>query len=179
MEAKGPVNRSRTSEEQTRHMPNINQTLVGDSGTVRNARLGREAGADHLGMSLYELEPGQEMVFHYHLQREELVIVLAGTVALRTFDGWSELPAGEVLSFSRGPDGAHGFANRSDEPARILVISEQNAPNISVYPDANEIGIFDAPHQEERRFGARFRVDDAIAGYGGAAPALVRANNPS
>ena len=148
-------------------VPNINQPL-GDSGAVRSARLGRDAGADHLGMTLFELPPGQETVFHYHLQREELLVVIAGTLALRTSDGWRDLPAGEVVSFPHGPDGAHGFANRTDELVRVIVISEQNAPNISVYPDAGEIGIFDAPHQEQRRFGARFRMADAISGYGGA-----------
>lgn len=151
-------------------MPNIDDAALHDSGTSRSARIGREAGADHLGMTLYELEPGQETVFHYHLQREELLLVLTGTVALRTFDAWRDCPAGEVVSFPRGPDGAHGFANRTHELVRLIVISEQNAPNISMYPDAGEIGIFDAPHQEERRFGARFRLGDAIAGYGGAEP---------
>jgi hypothetical protein len=29
-------------------------------------------------------------------------------------------------------------------PVRVLMISEMNAPNISVYPDTNQVGIFDA-----------------------------------
>jgi uncharacterized cupin superfamily protein len=128
-------------------------------------------------MTLFELEPGQETIFHFHLQREELLLVVAGTLALRTPDGWRDLPPGEVVSFARGPNGAHGFANRSDELVRVVVISEQNAPNISVYPDAQEIGIFDAPHLEQRRFGARFRLDDAISGYGGAEPRLPPAEH--
>jgi len=31
---------------------------------------------------------------------------------------------------------------------RGLMVSEQNAPNVSVYPDTNEIGIFDAVRRE-------------------------------
>jgi uncharacterized cupin superfamily protein len=131
------------------------------------ARLAEQAGAEYLGMSLYALAPGQGMVFHYHLQREELLVVLTGTLALRTAAGWRDLPEGEVVSFPRGERGAHGFENRTGGLVRVLVISEQNAPNISVYPDTNEIGVFDAARREERRFGALFNVSEAVSDYGG------------
>lgn len=39
---------------------------------VAAARVAERAGAEHLGASVYELAPGGEMVFHYHVQREEL-----------------------------------------------------------------------------------------------------------
>jgi uncharacterized cupin superfamily protein len=123
-------------------------------------------------MSLYDLEPGDAMVFHYHLQREELLIVMRGEIALRTAEGVRELEEGTVVSFHAGPRGAHGFENRTASAVRVLVVSEQNGPNVSVYPDANEIGVFDAPHPAERRFGARFRLDDALGGYGGGEPVV-------
>jgi uncharacterized cupin superfamily protein len=107
------------------------------------------------------------MVFHYHLQREELLIVLTGRVDLRTATGWEEIGEGEVVAFPRGERGAHGYRNNSDGPARVLMISETDGPNISVYPDTNEIGIFDAAQRVQRRFGARFNVDDAVSDYGG------------
>jgi hypothetical protein len=53
------------------------------------------------------------------------------------------------------------------------MISEQNAPNISVYPDANQVGIFDAAHPVDRRFGALFNVADAVSAYGGGKAAIV------
>jgi uncharacterized cupin superfamily protein len=107
------------------------------------------------------------MVFHYHVQREELLIVLSGRLSLRTADGWEALPEGEVVAFPRGERGAHGYENRGEAPVRVLMISEMNAPNISVYPDTNQVGIFDAARPDERRFGALFNVDDAVADYGG------------
>src|SRR6266540_3185404 len=127
-------------------MPNIHRPHLRDGPEGRRSRLGEAAGSEHLGMSLYELEPGQGMVFHYHVQREELLIVLAGRLSLRTADGWEELPEGEVVAFPRGERGAHGYENRSETAVRVLVMSEQNAPNVSVYPDENQVGIFDAPH---------------------------------
>jgi uncharacterized cupin superfamily protein len=147
-------------------MPNINDVIP--SGTEYSvARVAEHAGAEHLGMSLYEFQPGQGMVFHYHVQREELLVVLAGTLALRTAEGWRDLPEGEVVVFLRGEHGAHGYENRSGQLTRVLVISEQNAPNLSVYPDTNEVGIFDAARRSERRFGALFKVSDAVSDYGG------------
>ncbi len=118
------------------------------------------------------------MVFHYHVQREELLIVLDGPLSLRTSEGWEALPTGEVVAFPRGERGAHGFRNDSDEPVRVLVVSEQNAPNVSVYPDTNQIGVFDAARRSERRFGALFDVADAVADYGGRAKLVPPAPGP-
>jgi hypothetical protein len=69
--------------------------------------------------------------------------------------------------------GSHGFDNRSETAVRILLVSEQNAPNVSIYPDENRVGIFDAPHPSERRFGALFDVADAVEDYGGGRAAIV------
>ena len=156
-------------------MANIHTAALEESASGRVARLAEDAGAERLGMSLYELAPGQGMVFHYHLQREELLIVLAGTLALRTADGWRDLPEGEVVSFPRGPRGAHGFENRGGDVVRVLVVSEQSAPNVSVYPDSGEVGIFDEARRENRRFGALFRTADAVSGYGGGEAEIVPA----
>jgi uncharacterized cupin superfamily protein len=147
-------------------MANLDDRPARSPEGLATARLGEEAGAEHLGASLYELQPGEGMVFHYHLQREELLIVLEGTLALRTASGWRELPQGEVISFPRGERGAHGYENRSRARVRVLLVSEQNAPNVSVYPDSNQIGIFDAARREDRRFGALFDVGDAVGDYG-------------
>ena len=148
-------------------MPNIHTTELTASEEYRRARLAEAAGAEHLGLTVYELGPGQGMHFHYHLQREELLVVLEGTVAVRTTEGWTDVPPGEVLAFPRGERGAHDYENRGDKPVRLLMISEQNAPNVSVYPDTNEVGIFDAAHPKDRRFGALFNMADAISDYGG------------
>jgi uncharacterized cupin superfamily protein len=154
-------------------VPNALDPIVPPEEGPAVARVGEEAGGEQLGMSVYELRPGEGMVFHYHLQREELLLVLRGSVALRTATGWRDLREGDVIAFPRGERGAHGFENRTSEPVRVAVISEQNAPNISVYPDTNEIGIFDAARRGDRRFGARFRVDDAVSGYGGGSAEIV------
>ena len=148
-------------------MPNIKTSDLVEGESYRRARLGELAGAEHLGLTVYELAPGEGMHFHYHLQREELLVVLAGTVALRTAEGWQDVGEGEVVAFPRGQRGAHGYENRTKERVRLLMFSEQNAPNVSVYPDTNEVGIYDAAQPGERRFGALFNIADAVSGYAG------------
>jgi uncharacterized cupin superfamily protein len=150
-------------------MSNLNDRREATGDGLQAVRLAERAGAVNLGVSLYELQPGDEMVFHYHVQREELLIVLSGRPSLRTADGWEELPEGEVVAFPRGESGAHGYRNDTDQPVRLLLISEMNGPNISVYPDTDQIGIFDAGQRSQRRFGALFNVADAVSDYGGKA----------
>ena len=159
-------------------MSNLNDPLEVTGDSLRAVRVGEQAGAEHLGASLYELQSGEEMVFHYHVQREELLIVLAGRLNLRTADGWEELPEGEVVAFPRGECGAHGYRNETDASVRVLMISEMNGPNISVYPDINQVGIFDAGQRAQRRFGALFNVADAVADYGGKAEIVRPAPGP-
>lgn len=159
-------------------MSNLNDAaeLTGDG--VHAVRIGERAGAEQLGASIYVLDPSDEMVFHYHVQREELLIVLSGCLSLRTATGWEDLPEGEVVAFPRGEQGAHGYRNGTNDPVRVLMVSEMNGPNISVYPDANQVGIFDAGQRADRRFGALFNVDDAVADYGGTAQVVPPAPGP-
>ena len=74
-----------------------------------------------LGATLYELGPGNFMIFHFHHGSEELLIVLRGQPTLRTLDGERQLDEGEVVHFPPGPDGAHEIRNDTDEPVRYLV----------------------------------------------------------
>ena len=151
-------------------MPSIWTDDLFDEDGYRRARLAQAAGAEHLGLTVYELPPGTGMHFHYHLQREELLVVLNGTVALRTATGWEDVGEGEVRAFPRGERGVHGYENRTNGLVRLLMFSEQNAPNVSVYPDANQVGIYDVAAPGERRFGGLFDLGDAVSDYGGAKP---------
>jgi len=66
-------------------------------------------GGELLGASLYELPSGQATFpFHWHWATEELLIVVASQVTLRTPDGERELNAGDVVPFPRGLAGGHG-----------------------------------------------------------------------
>ena len=138
----------------------------------RRARLGREAGAERLGASLYELPPGKA-AWPYHLQyaNEEMLIVLSGRPSLRTPDGWRELSEGELVAFPRGERGAHQVVNRSDAVVRILVISEMNAPELSVYPDSGKVAAFAVPPgSAEEGLRTLFRLADEADYWEGETP---------
>jgi uncharacterized cupin superfamily protein len=108
--------------------------------TYRRAKIGWQAGAERLGASLYEVPPGQATFpYHAHTANEELLIVLAGEPSLRTPAGWRELESGEVVSFRTGAEGAHQVANRSDHPARVLLVSTMVAPEVNLYPDSAKL----------------------------------------
>jgi uncharacterized cupin superfamily protein len=111
--------------------------------TCRRARLGRQAGTEKTGLSLWELPAGEAAYpYHWHLGEEELIVVLSGRPSLRTADGWRELEEGEVVAFPVGEPGAHQIANRTGEPVRFLSFSNQQ-PDIVVYADSGKIGAFE------------------------------------
>ena len=132
----------------------------------RRARVGRQTAAERLGASVYELPTGQALCpYHWHAGNEEMIIVLSGRPSIRTPDGWRELEPGELVPFHRGPDGAHQVANRADAAARVLILSEMNAPELVVYPDSNKAGLMsNAPGSVlgERDVKAWLRLDDAV-----------------
>ncbi len=105
-------------------------------GGGRSKRLPR--GRD-LGASVYELEPGNWVVYHFHHGSEELMVVLRGRPTLRTGEGSRRLDEGDVVHFPTGPDGAHGVSNETDEPARFLMVSTLHSPEVAEYPDLKQI----------------------------------------
>jgi uncharacterized cupin superfamily protein len=145
-----------------------------DGFTYRRAKLGAQAGAVRLGASLYEIPPGEATFpYHAHFGNEEMLIVLEGRPSLRTPDGWRELDPGDVVSFKVGSEGAHQVMNRSEDAARILVVSEMNAPEVSVYPDSGKVLAGTRPpggtETAEDVFEA-FRLEDGVDYWEGEEP---------
>jgi uncharacterized cupin superfamily protein len=92
-----------------------------------------------LGASLYELGPGNFMIFHVHHGSEELLLVLRGTPTLRTNDGERQLEEGEVVHFPPGPAGAHGLRNDTPGPVRYVVAGTRVSPEVVEYPDLGQL----------------------------------------
>lgn len=138
----------------------------------RRARLGRQAGSERLGASLFELEPGSApFPLHYHLGNEEMLIVIAGETALRTPAGERALAEGEVVAFPIGEAGAHQIINHGASPARIVIISEMNAPDVIVRPESQKISAFGrAPGAAGEGFHDAYFRRDAVDLWEGEAP---------
>ncbi len=111
----------------------------------REAQIGPTIGAERLGASVYEVDPGESVnPYHYEGVEEEWLLVLQGSPTLRDPDGEHRLVAGDVVAFPAGPAGAHKITNRSDAVARIVMLSTIPRAEISicVYPDSDKVGVW-------------------------------------
>ena len=122
----------------------------------RTARVGALAGAERLGATLYEIDPGQNgSPFHLHHANEEMIIVLSGWPTLRTLDGSRSLEPGDVVACPVGQAGAHQLKNQTDAPVRALVISTMIYPEAVEMLDSDKILVIShPPGTDDRLFGA-------------------------
>jgi uncharacterized cupin superfamily protein len=156
-------------------MPNINEPVFDEPREhpgfrCLRARLSRQAGSERLGLSLWELPPGESAYpYHLHLGEEELVVILQGRPRLRTPGGWRELNEGEVVAFLRGEEGAHQLINRTNDTVRFLAFSTNGEPDIVIRPDSGTVGVNERlPHGDGLR--AVFRMADTVDYYAGETP---------
>jgi uncharacterized cupin superfamily protein len=106
---------------------------------IRETQIGPRLGADLIGGSVYEVDPGKKLwPYHLHHANEEWLIVVRGRPTLRTPDGERELAEGDVACFPRGAAGTHQVRNDTEEPARILMLSSSILPDIVEYPDSGK-----------------------------------------
>jgi len=133
-------------------MTNLNEPDFEDRGVdgfrVRRARVAQQAGARKIGVSLWEVPPGEAAYpYHWHVIDEEVVVALDDGLSLRGAAGeWRPLPEGEVIAFPVGAEGGHQLWNRGESTARFLSISSgpSEGEDIVIYPDSGKIGVYSA-----------------------------------
>jgi uncharacterized cupin superfamily protein len=114
---------------------------------------------ENLGASVYALEPGERTFpYHYELGNDELLLVVEGQPTLREPTGERTLSPGDCVLFQSGPEGAHELINRSDQPVRVLLVSNFAVPRAAVQVDANKIMVRWGTGPDESLW---FRRDDA------------------
>ena len=106
------------------------------------ASIGKRIGAARIGMTVYELPPGQAICpYHFEWTDEEWLLVVSGRPTLRSPEGERVLGPGDVVCFPPGPDGAH-LVRANDEPARVALLSTKNEVGIAEYPDSDKVGVW-------------------------------------
>jgi uncharacterized cupin superfamily protein len=120
----------------------------------------RAAGSAGTAMYLYELEPGGSSCPYHYEYEEEWLLVVEGSVVIRTPEGERTLERGDVVCFPAGPQGAHKIMNRTDAPARTLAFSAARLPAISVYPDSDKVGVWTGDGVNDDLF---FRRETGVA----------------
>jgi uncharacterized cupin superfamily protein len=127
---------------------------------ISRVRVGELVGASALGLSVYDLPPGQSAFpYHFELGREEWLLVLTGRPTLRDPDGEYQLEPGDLVVFPEGEEGAHKVTNNGDEVARIAMISNTEEPSVAFYPDSGKLGVWPA--------GKLFRLADEVDYFDG------------
>jgi uncharacterized cupin superfamily protein len=104
--------------------------------------VGNATGSTETLMFIYDLAPGASSSPYHYEYDEEWLLVVEGTVVVRTPDGEHTLEGGDIVRFPAGPAGAHKVMNRSDAHARTLLFSTARGLAVSVYPDSDTIGIW-------------------------------------
>ena len=149
------------------HEPDFDQLREEPGFRARRAYVGRQAGAQRLGASIWEVEPGQAAYpYHYHFGEEELVVVLSGEARLRTPAGERGVGAGDVVSFGRGEAGAHQLVATGTAPLRFLSVSTNGDPDVVIYPDSGKVGACER-RPDGGGFWELFRRADAVDYYDG------------
>lgn len=133
----------------------------------RRAQLGRAAGSEKLGCSLYEVPPGKKAwPYHFHTGNEEAMFVLSGEATVRAPEGERTVSPGSYTAFPTGEEGAHEVRNDGDEPLRYLSVSTMLDPDVLGYPDSGKVGVMAGSppggESSERVFSAFLYEDDAV-----------------
>ena len=118
------------------HEPDWDATQDKPPFSWRRSRLGRQAGSQNLGASLFELAPGcVTFPLHVHHANEEMIVVLSGRPTLRSIDSEQLLESGDVVACPPGRRGAHRLDNDTSETVQVLIVSTMLSPEINEFPE--------------------------------------------
>src|SRR5579859_6588010 len=106
------------------------------------AAVGQLAGAKENAVKLFELPPAQHLCPYHYEYVEEWLLVLEGSLELRTPGGVETVARGALVCFPIGPDGAHKLTNSTGQTAVALMWSSSREPSVAVYPDSAKVGVW-------------------------------------
>ena len=119
-------------------------------------RLTRISNAKHFKFDLRKLESGKySFPYHFHRNAEELIMILSGSMTMRTPDGLKVVNKGQIIFFEMGETGAHQFYNHETLPCEYLDIQTTVGLDVSEYPDSGKINILP--------YGEIFQKDSQVA----------------
>jgi len=101
-------------------------------------RLGEAGGLTQFGVNLVMLEPGaMSSLRHWHQHEDEFVWVVEGECTLVQDAGETVLRPGDCAAFPAGSPDGHHFINRTDGPARLLVVGSKAPREVATYCDVD------------------------------------------
>lgn len=89
-----------------------------------------------MGVSQVVLKPGAwSSQRHWHLDEDELVVILSGEAILVDDAGETLVRAGDCLAFPMGDRNGHHLQNRSTEDCSFIAVGAGNLSGSGAYPD--------------------------------------------
>jgi uncharacterized cupin superfamily protein len=105
-------------------------------------RLFTAAKSKNLVFDLRMLNPGQfSFPYHFHRNAEELMMIISGSMTMRSPDGLEIVSKGDIVFIEMGETGAHQFYNHSEEPCTYLDVRTLFGIDVVEYPDSGKINI--------------------------------------
>ncbi len=105
-------------------------------------RLGSICKSTHFSFDIRQLDPGMySFPYHSHRNSEELMMILSGSLTLRSAEGLKIVNKGELVFCEIGDSGAHQFYNHGNKPCIYLDIRSTVGIDIADYPDSGKINI--------------------------------------
>jgi uncharacterized cupin superfamily protein len=115
-------------------------------------RLASAANSKNLIFDLRMLNPGQfSFPYHFHRNAEELMMVISGTMTMRSPEGLEIVTKGDIVFIEMGETGAHQFFNHSEEPCTYLDVRTLFGIDVVEYPDSGKINIIPAYEVFEKK----------------------------
>jgi uncharacterized cupin superfamily protein len=101
-------------------------------------RLGEAGGLTQFGVNLVTIPPGgMSSLRHWHQYEDEFVMVTEGEFVLVQDAGETPMRAGDCAAFPAGVPDGHHFQNRTDRPARFLVVGTRAPQEVATYADVD------------------------------------------
>jgi uncharacterized cupin superfamily protein len=105
-------------------------------------RLASVVNSRNLIFDLRLLNPEQfSFPYHFHRNAEELMMVISGSMTMRSPDGFEIVNKGDIVFIEMGETGAHQFYNHTTEPCTYLDIRTLYGIDVVEYPDSDKINI--------------------------------------
>ena len=105
-------------------------------------RLGEMAHSKHFMFDIRQLDSDKySFPYHFHHNAEELIMIISGSMTLRSKDGLSVVNAGELVFFEVGETSVHQFYNHTQAPCVYLDIRTTPGVDVTEYPDSGKVNI--------------------------------------
>jgi uncharacterized cupin superfamily protein len=130
---------------------NVHPVITDHPGPYRYRLMSDPGGLTQFGAFVEELPPGSRSGHrHWHTAEDEMILMLEGQVVL-VEETETTLTVGDVACWPAGHPVGHRLDNRSNAPARYLVIGTRGQQDTIHYTDHDLVTTKDGPRRIYRR----------------------------